>query len=340
MLNAIALQVLKALGSCRGAPFDVRIAEPFTSDPRADRLPVELAKFLEDLFSRGGGVLAGPLGGRSVYNVRREFDLFCKVNPLRVHAELIGASRLRGSHLRGVDIVVLRDTAEGAYPERGELVPTPEDGLVARHISQNSERCARRLMGIAVRAAAARRGQLAVVVKPGGLPALSDLWSKCAMEASDGTGVRCSILHADHAAYRLIQHPQELDVVVATNLFGDVLSDLGAVLLGSRGLSHGASFNADGGAYYQTNHGAAFDLVGSNLPNPAAHILALAMLLRESMGLCREALLVESALRAVWREGWRTPDLQQEGCKSAGTREFGDLVIEAIHRLAASSESG
>jgi 3-isopropylmalate dehydrogenase len=340
MLNAIALQVLKAVGSCRGAPFDVRIAEPFTSDPRGDRLPVELAKFLEDLFSRGGGVLAGPLGGRSVYNVRREFDLFCKVNPLRVHAELIGASRLRGSHLRGVDIVVLRDTAEGAYSERGELVPTPEDGLVARHISQNSERCTRRLMGIAVRAAAARRGQLAVVVKPGGLPALSDLWSKCAMEASEGTGVRCSILHVDHAAYRLIQHPQELDVVVATNLFGDVLSDLGAVLLGSRGLSYGASFNADGGAYYQTNHGAAFDLVGSNLPNPAAHILALAMLLRESMGLAREALLVESALRAVWREGWRTPDLRQEGCKSAGTREFGDRVIEAIHRLAASPESG
>jgi len=131
----------------------------------------------------------------------------------------------------------------------------------------------------------------------------------------------------------MVQHPRDLDVVAAPNVFGDVLSDIGAVLLGSRGLSFGASFGARPGACYQTNHGSAHDLVGQDRANPVGQFLSLAMLLRESFGLFDAARLVERAVRAVWQDGWRTEDLAEEGGRLVGTDRMGQLVADKIRTL-------
>ena len=100
------------------------------------------------------------------------------------------------------------------------------------------------------------------------MPAISEIWRDCAVAAARAAGVECSFANVDLAAYLLIQHAHNLDVIVAPNLFGDVLADLGAVLLGSRGLSYSGNFSSRGAAVYQTNHGAALDLAGTDRANP------------------------------------------------------------------------
>jgi 3-isopropylmalate dehydrogenase len=141
-------------------------------------------------------------------------------------------------------------------------------------------------------------------------------------------------MNFDLAAYHLVQHAQEFDVIVTPNMIGDVIGDIGAVLIGSRGLPCSGNFSTAGAAAYQTCHGSGYDLVGKNVANPTAQILSLSMLLRESFALVDEARLVEDALRAVWRQGYRTFDIMEPGCRQIGTSEMGDLVAETLIALA------
>jgi 3-isopropylmalate dehydrogenase len=143
----------------------------------------------------------------------------------------------------------------------------------------------------------------------------------------------------DYEAYRLIQHARDLDLIVTSNLFGDILCDLGAVLLGSRGLSFSGNFSGDGAAVYQTNHGAAYDLAGTDQANPVGQIFSLSMLLRESFGLSAAAGLIEAAVAYVWQRGWRTADLASPGSPVIGTCEMADRVADAVFTLSGAAQT-
>jgi 3-isopropylmalate dehydrogenase len=184
-----------------------------------------------------------------------------------------------------------------------------------------------------------RRGELTVVVKDGGVPGISRLWRDCAIEIAVARSLKLCVANIDLMAYRLLQHAPELDVVVAPNLFGDVLADVAGVLLGSRALAYSGNFASDGAAVYQTNHGAAQDLVGTDRANPIGQILSLAMLLRESFALEPEARLIERAVRQLWRAGLFTADLAPPGGRAVGMRETGRRVVEAVRQLVAESTS-
>ena len=281
------------------------------------------------LFAEGGALLAGPKGGRFVYELRRRLDLYCKLSPIAGCPELRGACRLPDG-TSNVDILVVRENTMGLYQGRSAEKVAPKDGRVVQHSFCYTERAVRRILSAAAGIARHRRKMLSVVVKQGGLPALSRLWADCAEECAAENDVGYSLVDVDFAGYQLMRHPAEMDVIVAPNLFGDILSDLGGVLVGSRGLTFGGSFGSTQGAVYQTNHGAAHDLAGTDRANPGGHILALAMLLRESFGLFDEAARIESALRRVWASGWRTADLAEDGCRIAGTRQLGSLTAAAL----------
>jgi 3-isopropylmalate dehydrogenase len=175
---------------------------------------------------------------------------------------------------------------------------------------------------------------MAVIVKPGGVPSISRLWCDCAAEAARAAEVELLNLDVDYAAYRLVQDARDFDVIVAPNMLGDILIDLGAVLLGSRGASFSGNFSPDGAAVYQTNHGAAKDLAGTGRANPAGQVLSLAMLLRESFGLGDAASLLEAALEDAWARGFRTFDVMTAGASLVGTVEMGDRIAESVTRLA------
>jgi 3-isopropylmalate dehydrogenase len=293
------------------------------------------AAFCEATFASGGAVLSGPFGGRFVYDLRRRLDLFCKLSPIRPSPALRGACRLKPEAVDGVDILVVRDNAAGIYQGRWSERSTPPEGRVAEHAFSYAEADVRRIAAVAARAAAARRRGMVVIVKPGGIPSVSRLWCDCAADAARAAGVEATYLDVDYAAYRLVQHARDFDVIVAPNMLGDILNDLGAVLLGSRGASFSGNFSPAGAAVYQTNHGAAKDLAGTDRANPAAQVLSLAMLLRESFGLDAAAGLLEAALEDAWRRGYRTFDVAAPGTLVVGTAEMGDRIAESVARLAA-----
>jgi 3-isopropylmalate dehydrogenase len=292
------------------------------------------AAFCTTVFAAGGAVLSGPFGGRFVYDLRRRFDLFCKLSPLKPSAALREASRLRPEFLEGVDIVFVRENTGGVYQGRWSVTPG-RGGRVAEHSFSYAESEVRRIVAAGARLAASRRRRMAVVVKPGGVPSISALWCDCAADAARAAGVELVNMDVDYAAYRLVQDARDLDVVVAPNMLGDILIDLGAVLLGSRGVSFSGNFSAEGAAVYQTNHGAAKDLAGSGRANPAGQVLSLAMLLRESFGLDDAASVLEAALEEAWGMGFRTFDVMAPGATLVGTTEMGDRIAESITRSAA-----
>jgi 3-isopropylmalate dehydrogenase len=330
-----ALQVVAALQPATGINLDIRRGGRIgrEAEARCGRaLSEEVAAFCGQVFADGGAILSGPGGGRFVYELRRHFDLFCKLNPLKPCPELLRAGRLRARHTRGVDILIVRDNSGGIYQGRWHQSHSPTEGAVAEHTFWYTEAQVRRVVEVGARAALKRRRHMTVVVKDEGIPDISGLWREVASEVARRYDVGCSFLNVDLAAYRLLQHAAEFDVLVTPNLFGDILADLGAVLLGSRGLSFGASFAADGRAVYQTNHGSAHDLAGTDRANPVGQIYSLAMLLRESFGFCRQARWIEEAVARVWRQGWRPADLAMPGCRLAGTQELAERIAAEVAR--------
>jgi len=293
----------------------------------------DVAEFCEQIFEEGGALLCGPGGGRFVYDLRRRFDLFCKIAPLKPNAALLGTNRLKEAAIQNADVLIVRDNAGGVYQGRWSTVTDCDQGEIARHEFSYSEAQVDRIIEAGARLAATRRLRMHVIIKDGGVPTISDLWRRSARRIAEATGIECVLLNADYAAYRLIQYAQEFDVIVTPNMVGDILTDLGAVLMGSRGLSFSGNFSAKGWGVYQTGHGAAYDLKGMDRANPGAQILSLAMMLRESYGLAAEADAIEKALSDVWAAGWRTEDLREEGCRIVGTQRMGELVAEEVVRV-------
>ncbi len=175
-------------------------------------------------------------------------------------------------------------------------------------------------------------------MKDGGFPSVSALWRDLSREAAAREGVALRVLDIDLAAYLLVREPLSFDVIAASNLFGDVLADVGAVLLASRGASFSGNFSEDGAAVYQTNHGSALDIAGQGRANPIGQICSLAMLLRESLGLSTEAAWIEEAVAEVVSLGHRPFDVAAEGERTVGTAEMGERIAEAVRRRARSAE--
>jgi len=290
----------------------------------------EVIEFCGQIFSEGGAILAGPGGGRFVYNMRKEFDLYVKMNPLTYFKELDGATRLKFSKDATLDIMVVRENGQGLYQGQGHI----EDG--GKRIRQEffyTEDAIMRVLSTAVRAAQRRRKRLTVIAKRGGLSEVTRLWFNCAERAVADSGVELTTLDMDYAGYQFIAHPEEFDVVAIPNCFGDILADLGGIFMASRGNTYGASFDAKGNGVFQTNHGSAYDLAGHNVANPAGQIFSLAMLLRDAFGMIRESAWIEESVRTAWRDGSVTADLMQPGATCVGTREMGAIVLENLKAI-------
>ncbi len=329
---AAALDVLAALRECTGLQVNVR--EAGSLGMREGRFlgpfAAELRGFCDQVFADGGVLLCGAGGGRFVYHLRRAYQLFCKLVPVRPLAGLAACRSLREEVVGGCDLVVVRENISGYYfaQDAGErdLQQTVE----------HSRQAALQLLQVACELAASRRRRLAVVVKDGGLPGLTRLWKEAAWEAAAPHDLEPEFLNVDYAAYRLLQAPCELDVLAAPNLFGDVLADVSALLLGARSVSFSGNFAATGAAVYQTNHGSAWDLRGRDRANPIGQILALAMLLRESFGCVEAAGRIERAVEYILRQGCATPELSALPGPRIGTRELGRRVAAAVLHDAAS----
>ena len=337
-----ALQVLKSVQQVLDLKFEVRFGGLIGEDAIKEHgqwLPEDTVQFCADIFQQKGAILNGPGGGRYVYDLRRRFDLFCKFVPVQPAPELARAGRMAPQFLEGVDILIVRDNTGGVYQGQwGDRATTK--GRVAEHAFQYSEGEVHRLVEVAARAAASRRGKLHVIVKDGGVPTVTALWRDVGQTVAKRHGLAAQFMNVDLAAYELIQNPTRFDVVVAPNLFGDIIADICGVLVSSRGVTFSGNFTPQGHGVFQTNHGCAHDLAGTDIANPAGQILSLAMLLRESFGLEAAAALMEKALAEIWRAGWRTADLAEPGCQILGTKAMAEKVAEQVFRTMESNQPG
>ena len=331
-----ALRVLAAVEQVTGLKFELRHGGAIGEEAEKHfgaSLPESTARFFSEIFARGGAILNGPGGGRYVYDLRKRFDLFCKFAPIRPWPQLSRNVPIIANNVHPMDMLIVRDNTAGAY--QGDWTTREiESGKIAEHAFTYTSQQIQRLAEVAARAASARRGKMHVVVKDGGLPAVTSLWREVSVAEAVRHNVEAVFVNVDLAAYEFIRNPGQFDVVLTPNLFGDILVDITGALLGSRGVTFSGNYDPAGNGVYQTNHGCAHDLAGADVANPAGQILSLSMMLRESFGLDAAATLMESALGAAWQDGWRTADVAEPDCRVVGTRAMAEQVAQHVLRLA------
>jgi 3-isopropylmalate dehydrogenase len=220
-------------------------------------ITAQVTEFCESVFADGGAILCGPGGGRFVYELRSRFNLFCKLVPLRPLLELNDTGVIKPQARANVDIVVVRENSGGLYLGKWGN-KNDNNGLdTAYHYCDYNVNQVVQILSVAIKLAQMRRKRLCVVLKPGGIPSISELWQHQLQELTLGLELDTTVLEIDNASFQMVANAQNFDVVVAPNMFGDILSDCATLLLGSRGLSYSGNFGNSGIAVYQTAHGRA-----------------------------------------------------------------------------------
>lgn len=323
---AVTLQVLAETAHTYGFKLDLRDGPEVAND---QVLNDEITDFFDNVFAANGPVLCGPVGGRFVYELRRHFDLYYKLVPLHPLPDCSDLGALKPDRTDDVDVLIVRENTSGLY--FGEWgYDTIDDTESAYHRFGYRRPEVERVIRVAAEHAAKRRGHLCLTVKTGGIPTISALWRKTLEQVTQGMGLTLQVLEIDNITFQLINNAQQFDVIVTPNMFGDVLGDCGALLLGGRGLSFSGNFNATGDAVYQTAHGAAYDLEGTGRANPVGQILSAAMLLRESYGLQAAAAGIEAAVARVLASGIRTADIAKPSHPVIQMQELSMQIVEAI----------
>jgi 3-isopropylmalate dehydrogenase len=266
----------------------------------------------------------------SILALRKEFRFNVNFRPVAVYPELVELSPLKPEVIAGgVDILFVRELNGDIY--FGEHKTVIQNGLrVATDVAEYSEEQISRVAHAAFRAARKRRAKVTSVDKANVLDT-SRLWRAVVREvAREYPEVTLEEMLVDNCAMQLIKAPAEFDVVLTTNMFGDILFDEAAILPGSLGLLCSASLNAGGFGMYEPPGGSAPDIAGKGIANPIGQILCVALMLRFSFGLAEEAESVERAVSQVLSRGLRTRDIMSHGGQLVGTREMGEAVARLI----------
>jgi len=273
--------------------------------------------------------------------LRKEMDLFANLRPATVFPALAEASSLKKELVSGLDMLIVRELTGGVYFGQPRGIETLKDGskrAVDTQVYNSAE--IDRVVRVACELAMKRNKRLTSVEKANVMET-GVLWREVATAVGkDFPGVALSHMYADNCAMQLVRNPKQFDVIVTDNLFGDVLSDCAAMLTGSLGMLPSASLGApdESGrrrALYEPVHGTAPDIAGRKLANPLAMIMSFAMCLRYSFDMADDAEMLETAVKKVLDQGFRTADVMQPGKKQVSTEQMGQAVTAELDRLAA-----
>lgn len=292
-------------------------------------------------------VLFGAIGGpqyddlerelrpeKGLLNLRSSLSLFSNLRPAILYPQLADASSLKPDLVAGLDIMIVRELTGGIYFGQPRGIRELENGerqgfntlVYAEH---EIERIARSAFDIAM-----LRGRKLCSVDKANVLEVSELWREVLNQvAVEYPEIELSHMYVDNASMQLVRAPKQFDVIVTTNLFGDILSDTAAMLTGSIGMLPSASLDENGKGLYEPVHGSAPDIAGKGLANPLATILSVAMMLRYSLQQSNLADRIETAVGNVLDQGLRTADIAG-AAQSASTSEMGDAVVTALRALA------
>lgn len=266
---------------------------------------------------------------KGLLGIRSALGLFANLRPARIFEPLREASPLRADIINGsLDIMVVRELTGGIYfGERGRL---EENGVQAAYDTEKYsvpeiERIARIGFDLAM-----KRGKKLCSVDKANVLESSRLWRETVTKmAAEYPEVELSYMYVDNCAMQLVRNPSQFDVILTSNIFGDILSDEASMISGSIGMLASASLGETGSGLYEPIHGSAPDIAGQNIANPLATILSVAMMLKYSLGQPQASNMIETAVTQVLTQA-RTPDIYVEGMKKVTCSEMGDLVAELI----------
>jgi 3-isopropylmalate dehydrogenase len=262
--------------------------------------------------------------------LRAGLGLFANLRPVKIIPALAGASSLKPEVIEGVDLLVVRELTGGVYfgTPKGRV---EADGHVrAFNTMAYSDFEIDRIARVGFDLALQRGGRLCSVDKANVLD-VSQLWrDRVEAIATDYPDVALSHMYVDNAAMQLVRAPKQFDVILTSNLFGDILSDEAAMLTGSIGMLPSASLGSSGPGLFEPIHGSAPDIAGQDLANPMAMVLSAAMLLRIGLKQNAAATDLEAAVERTLEAGFRTGDLMAEGCRRLGCRAMGEQLLSAL----------
>ena len=262
--------------------------------------------------------------------LRSELNLFANIRPVKIRKSLISSSSLKEEIVKDVDLIVVRELTGGIYfgEPRGIIKANDEEKGFNTMSYKSSE--VKRITEVAIDIAKGRSKKICSVDKANVLE-VSQLWRDNVKEIiMKHPEIQLSNMYVDNAAMQLIKDPKQFDVILTNNLFGDILSDLSAMLTGSIGMLPSASLTLKGPGVFEPVHGSAPDIAGQNIANPIAMALSTAMMLRISFNEIKAADLIESAIDKVLSEGFRTADLRDNTSKLISCSEMGQRIIEEI----------
>ena len=336
-----AIKVLDAVGGKYGHEFNYTqvLAGGAAIDAAGECLPQETI----DIAKKSDAVLLGAVGGpkwdslpgdkrpeRALLGIRKELGLFANLRPAIMFDELKDACPIRPEKVEGgLDLLVVRELTGGIYfGERG--YKDTNIGKAAYDIEQYSEGEVKRIAEVAFDMAMKRNKKVTSVDKANVLES-SRLWRKTVAEvAKNYPEVELENFYVDNTAMQLVYNPKQFDVIVTSNIFGDILSDEASMITGSLGMLPSASLAEGNFGMYEPVHGSAPDIAGTGKANPMATILSAAMMLKYTFGLSDEADAIESAVKKTLAAGYRTPDIMSEGKTPATTEQIGSLIAQNI----------
>ena len=340
-IMAQAVRVLKALD------LGFELEEAQLGGGAVDATGSPFPEATQKLALAADAVLLGAVGGpkwdglprelrpeRGLLGIRKLLGLFANLRPAILYPELANASTLKPEVVSGLDILIVRELTGDIYfgQPRG-IEQRLIDGTTQRYGFNTmcySESEIRRIGHVAFTAAQKRNKKLCSVDKMNVLET-TQLWRDVMVELAPAyPDVELSHMLVDNAAMQLVRAPKQFDVVVTGNIFGDILSDEAAMLTGSIGMLPSASLNESNKGLYEPCHGSAPDIAGKNMANPLATILSVAMMLRYTFATEEAAQRIETAVKKVLAQGYRTVDIYEPGMQKLGTREMGDAVLKNL----------
>ena len=337
-IMASAMRVLDAVNAKFNHTFATK--EGMTGGVAYDKFGVHLPEETIETCKKADAILFGAVGGpvsdqesprwkdaekNVILGLRKKFNLFANLRPLKVWPGTEIFSPLKPDIIAGMDVLIVRELIAGLY--FGPMRRYEVDGeITAEETSRYTWKEIASVVRIAFVAAQKRKKKLTIVDKANVLET-SRLWRDVARSIhAEFPNVEMDFMFVDNAAQQLVRSPASFDVLATDNMFGDILSDLGGAVVGSLGLVPSASINDKKFGLYEPAHGSAPDIAGKGIANPTAQILSLAMLLRHTYDLDKEAQAIEEAVLSAWKAGKKTKDLGG----NLSTDEFTSCVIQQL----------
>ncbi len=340
-ISEISINILKRLS--QKYDFDIEIKEEDFGGIAYDKHKDPAPKATLDQCKASDAVLLACVGDVKYDNLPRELrpesgllklrsalNLFANIRPVKIRKSLLDSSSLKKEIIKNVDLIVIRELIGGIYfgQPRGEITNTTVKKAFNTMVYNSNE--IERITEVAIKIANQRSKKICSVDKSNVLE-VSQLWrDTVSLVAQKESNLNLSNMYVDNAAMQLVKDPSQFDVILTSNLFGDILSDLAAMLTGSIGMLPSASLSNSGPGVFEPVHGSAPDIAGKNIANPIAMALSTSMMLKIGLNETEAAEDIEIAIDNVLSKGYRTSDLDNGNCQILSCSEIGEKIIQEI----------